>query len=736
MRDNYQIPAIALIAALMLAFAYLHSRFRSVRTLLWMLAVGCAEVQAILLWLIANWTTAATAGTTLPGLTSQALAPQIPALPLIPLSAAAETAVMLSSALFLASLSPLSFAVGRIRILFVIPYILPILIYVGLYFGISQHPSGPLLQLYAFLAFWTTGIAFFWSMQKGVIPIWMATLLVLGGGILCATWVLKGDVYWPLLVVQSGNLMMTSLLIIFTFRRLSPGVILATTGFLSWALPPLFLIHPVDNLGSSPLLLTLLLTRIAVLGKVFLAIGLILLVLEEEVDKNEIAQRREHRVRVELEAYARQPLTARNLDDFNRESSQLCALIAEQSRFAGVGMLVRIPNGSFSLVGSSGMDGATAGALDDLARCLPPTCFSPPASASTEATGNSSEISLKPEAQAALSSYSPIPESSLINLDLRPWLTPGHDLERLGLTRIAAIPLLGPNLGSSLGSSRRPHLAPGDSADGALLLTKPRVPLASLHRDDLLPIEILAGRLQAARAQALMLGKLIDSERFAGVGQLATNVAQQLNNPLTVILGYSALLEESTSNSADFRGAEAISIEARRMKSILARLSRFSRLSTERFSSFAIAELITDIEQMHRTDFLRHSIEFHVAVQPDLPQIFGNANQVRQALLHVTQYAIESVIRVGHNQEKSMRIEVFSPADEEGSIDILVAHSGQGFAHPDRAFESLSSGFTTSESTGIGLSLAAAIVAEHRGTITAINYQPTGAAILISLPIS
>ena len=45
MQDDYQIPAIALIAALMLAFAYLHSRFRSVRTLLWMLALGCTEIQ-------------------------------------------------------------------------------------------------------------------------------------------------------------------------------------------------------------------------------------------------------------------------------------------------------------------------------------------------------------------------------------------------------------------------------------------------------------------------------------------------------------------------------------------------------------------------------------------------------------------------------------------------------------------------------------------------------------------
>ena len=61
----------------------------------------------------------------------------------------------------------------------------------------------------------------------------------------------------------------------------------------------------------------------------------------------------------------------------------------------------------------------------------------------------------------------------------------------------------------------------------------------------------------------MMLGKLIESERFAGVGQLANNVAQQLNNPLTVILGYSALLEDSPTVSGERRGAEAIGRAAR-----------------------------------------------------------------------------------------------------------------------------------------------------------------------------
>jgi len=135
-------------------------------------------------------------------------------------------------------------------------------------------------------------------------------------------------------------------------------------------------------------------------------------------------------------------------------------------------------------------------------------------------------------------------------------LIPGDDLERLHLTRVAAMPMLGSD----------------NTTEGVLLLTDSRVPMESLRADDLLPLEILAGRMQAARTQAMMLGKLIESERFAGVGQLATNVAHQLNNPLTVILGYSALLEESTPEGPARRGAEAIGTEARRMKGILERL--------------------------------------------------------------------------------------------------------------------------------------------------------------------
>lgn len=680
MSGDYQIPAIALIAAFMLAFAYLHLRFRSVRTYLWILALGCAELRAILAWVNSRGYAGRHAGDSptmlLMGFVGQA-------------------AVMLSSILFLASLSSLRFRFRGRRMLFAIPYAVPLMIYLALYYGPfagagAQHPTGVLLWIYALLALCAVGVAFWWSSQKGAVPIWLATAIVIFGSLITVPFFLKGLVYWPIQMVESGNLVMTALLVVYTYRRLSPGVVLATFGFASWALPPFVLMQtaaPSISMG----LVGLYLSRAVILGKVFVAMGLILLVLEDEVEKNQLGQRRERRVRLELEAYARQALTARSLEEFDRASNELCAMIVEHSLYSGAALVVRGTSGAYTLVGFSGMDGATAGALDALAQRLPANCFT--------------------ECGRPL-----VEDSASIDLDLMPWLTPGDDLERLRLTRVAAVPMMNHD----------------GSAEGALLLTGSRIGAGKLRADDLLPLEILAGRVQAARAQALMLGKLIESERFAGVGQLANNVAQQLNNPLTVILGYSALLEEGTAGS-ERRGAEAIVGEARKMRGILERLSRFSKISAERFNSFAVMDLLADIEQLHRTDFLRHSIEFRLSSPANLPNVFGNAHQIRQALLHAMQFAIDSVVRVSPNEEKSVKIEASS---EDGRVQIEVRHSGPGFPFPERAFDSLSSGFSGTEAAGIGLSLCAAIVREHRGNIAAVNYEPTGSAVVIDLPVS
>jgi C4-dicarboxylate-specific signal transduction histidine kinase len=267
-------------------------------------------------------------------------------------------------------------------------------------------------------------------------------------------------------------------------------------------------------------------------------------------------------------------------------------------------------------------------------------------------------------------------------------------------------------------------------ADGALLLTGLRDPDQLLRADDLLPVEVLAARIQASRSQTLMLEKLIDAEKFAGLGQLANNVTRQLNNPLTVILGYASLLEVTPAMSAQERkGIEAILTEARNMRSTLESLSRMSRSQSDQFTAVSVTELLNDMEQLHRSEFLHRSIDFRLQVAPALPRALGNAQQVRQAVLYCLQFAIEAVEN-SDSPEKSVRVEATAESD---TVKILIAHSGPGFLHPARAFDPFIPAQAAGETAGLGLSLCATILRENNGRISAMNFEPRGAGIILEL---
>src|ERR1035441_4005702 len=100
MPDYYHSPALILMALLLPAFGYLYLRFRDARSLLWFLGFLCSIVAMVLLYTMNGY----------PGAGSPWLV------------ASGQTFIQLSAAMFLGSLSPLRFRVGRFQILFVVPY--------------------------------------------------------------------------------------------------------------------------------------------------------------------------------------------------------------------------------------------------------------------------------------------------------------------------------------------------------------------------------------------------------------------------------------------------------------------------------------------------------------------------------------------------------------------------------------------------------------------------------------
>lgn len=667
MLDDYQIPAVALLGALLLAFAYLYARLRNARTLLWLLGVVCMFVYSLFFWRVTM-----SVNPPLPWLFHGTLAPSSPWM-----SVVGQTALMVASAFLLASLSPLTFRLGRRHILYVIPYIAPLILYTILSYGPLSHPHGQEIWIYLILAWLAIVIAGLWSLRDNVIPIWLAETVVLAAAVGCVWFFLRGDIYWPLWIGISGNLLMTALLVVFTWRRLTPGVLLSVFGLVVWATPPFMGVQAGNTSGFM-----ISLARAWILSKVLLAVGLLLLAMEDEIDANVLAGNRERRIRTELQTYAQQPLNARNLHQFDEQTAAICSMIATHSRFRRVALLLRSRSGRFTVTGSAGLERAAVIALDAALVDIPATAISPalpPCIAGADAR----------------------------SLDLRPWLRPGDDLEQLHLTRYTVV-LLG--------------RAEGE-VDGAFLLPQEFKAESTLVPDDLLPLQILAERVRRARAQSFTMGKLIDAERSTGAGLLAIRLAQQLHNPLTVVLGYASLLEDVIPAGLERNSAHAILLEARRMRAVLERLAHLSRQGVEHYTEFSIEEMLADAEQLYRPDFLCESIEFSLHLPAHLPRLYGNSHRIRQALMHTLQYAISAVERQRGGEQKSIQMDVQLRGDY---IRIQLQHNGPHLAQPERVFHALETGQEADVTTGIGLSLSAEILREYGGAIEAANLEATG----------
>lgn len=666
----YQIPALILTTLLLPAFGHLYLRLRGTRTLLWFLSLFFTVVRMFLLYPLDQRDF------------SVGTHPW--------LAASAQACALVSSALLMGSLSPLRFRVGKLQILYVIPFTVPVVIFAILSFGVFRGvaPQGPVFLVFPALGFIALAVGARWGLVKNTLPTWLGSLacLVFGGG---GVWFcFQHDLPHALAVAESGIHIVTALLVLFVFRRFSPGVVLTILGFLMWALPVL---DTVPQVSSNPDL-SFGLLQLILMARVITAVGLILLVLENELALNRATGEREHRARKELEAYTSLTLSRRRVEDFDRQASEVCATIVDNSRFSQAALVLMHQSGVYRLAGAAGFDHATEKALDALAARIPLEEFLPAGSARPAVENTQTQ-----------------------ELNFEKWLPPGDDLRRLRFTTSLAVPLLG-----------------RESIDGALLLAGMRNPAEPLRADDVLPIEMLAGRLQAVRSQTTMMEKLIDAEKFAGLGQLAGSVTQQLNNPLTVILGYASLLEETIDlGDHERKGIEAILSEARHMRTTLESLSRVARSPSGPRVAISVAELLLDMEQLHRADFLQRSIEFRLDVAPALPRVLCHAQQLRQAVLHCIQFAMEAVENNDRASERLVRLE----ARAEGNrVQITVAHTGLGFYRPERAFDPYLPPQTVGiETAGLGLSLCATILRDNNGNASARNLEPQGAAIVLDL---
>ena len=228
--------------------------------------------------------------------------------------------------------------------------------------------------------------------------------------------------------------------------------------------------------------------------------------------------------------------------------------------------------------------------------------------------------------------------------------------------------------------------------------------------------------------------QLLQAEKLAALGQTISGVAHELNNPLATILTWAERLSQRPVDDQTRRGLEAILGESERAAKIVRNLLTFAR---KRHTTRAMV----DLNQVVRETLALRSYEQRVnnvttieALAAGLPQAFADPHQIQQVLLNLVINAEQAMIAShGHG---TLVVRTWHDLDRDAVV-LEVTDDGPGVPEDvqPKIFDPF---FTTKEvgkGTGLGLTVAYAIVQEHAGRITISSESGRGASFAVELPV-
>jgi signal transduction histidine kinase len=590
--------------------------------------------------------------------------------------------MQMAALMFLGSMAPQSFS-RHLRAPYVVVFAAPLLALTAIV-SIDPAPGPQARVALLILVFSGLLIGARWSLEKHLLPVWLGLTMVASVGGLGLWLTLRHDYAGVLALAQSGILLVTALLFAFAFRRVTAGVVFTVGGLVGWSLPVLL----VPMMGATEVPVMLL--RAVNIMKVVAAFGMIVLVLENEIASNKAAQLRDRRARKEMEKYTEIFLEALPFEEDTGQYDQICEAITGPSRFSKAAIVVRSPEGRFRLAGRAGMEGALSGALEAMAR-------------------RTTEDRIRELGDKLFRRVM----GHLVLLDLTPLMEPGDELEQMKFNETHAIAIRG----------REQELL------GTLLLSGLRESDEPLLTEDVLPLELLVARIGTAREHHMLLRRLLQAERLAGLGQLAGGVAHELNNPLTVVTGYAELMADGDGTVRE--QATVILNEARRMKQIIDSLIRFRKSTPGIRGPVSLQLMLHDIEKLVRHDLAGAHIDLLMRIPENLPHVKADGDQIRQVFLQLVKNAIGSMNELPEGMDRKLTVEA---APSPHGVQITFTDSGPGFAQPSRVFDPFYTTRHQGEGMGLGLSICYSIIREHGGEISALNMHPRGAAVVIELP--
>ncbi len=228
-----------------------------------------------------------------------------------------------------------------------------------------------------------------------------------------------------------------------------------------------------------------------------------------------------------------------------------------------------------------------------------------------------------------------------------------------------------------------------------------------------------------------MQNQLLQAEKMASIGLLASSLAHELDTPLATISGYCELLAEDIHDERLLGRIKIISEQIIKCQKTIRNLLDFSRKSTCEKKLCNIHHLINNTLLLVEHRLKIHKINLRKTFDNNVPPLLVDGNQIQQVILNLVNNAVDAM-----HQGGDMFIET-RLNKEAKSVEVAFEDNGVGISSEDqrRVFEPF---FTTKEpgkGTGLGLSICNNIISAHNGKITLESRVGSDTRFIISLPI-
>jgi signal transduction histidine kinase len=251
----------------------------------------------------------------------------------------------------------------------------------------------------------------------------------------------------------------------------------------------------------------------------------------------------------------------------------------------------------------------------------------------------------------------------------------------------------------------------------------------------LLTVTNLSERAEALRRHRALQDQLLFTSRAMSVGEMATTLAHELNQPLAAIINYLGTARRLSDgvDKAPPRLQQALELarsQAEHAAAVIARLREFVRTREPRRERRELGEIVEHVLQLQQLEAQKHHVRVRCELPASLPAVMVDPVMIEQVLSNLVRNAIDAM-RGTPPSARRLAITARRNADERVEVRVADAGCGLELADPAQVFAPF---FTTKENgMGVGLSICRSIVEYHEGSLYFERNEGGGTVFVFTL---